>query len=90
MEDSQFDGDHYKLPRLNMRNWNTEFKEALKEYALKKGEPGEEINTGEAFEINEAEDFDELNEEGERLYHDNDRGYKRWERDNKRYREYKR
>ena len=58
------------------------------EFSLKKGEPGEEINTGKAVKIRMADDFDELDDDGERMYADNDRGYKRWERDNKRYREY--
>jgi hypothetical protein len=88
MEDNKFDADQFKLLRLNMRNWNTEFKEAFKEFSLKKGEPGEEINTGKAVKIRMADDFDELDDDGERMYADNDRGYKRWERDNKRYREY--
>jgi len=87
--DNKFDADHYRLPRLTMRNWRTEFKESFKEYALKKGEAGEEINTGDRLDLLNA-DFDDVNEEEERIYPDTDRGYKRWERDQKRLRDYKR
>jgi len=91
MEDereNKYDADHYRLPRLNMRNWRTEFKEAFKEYALKKGEAGEEINTGERIDLLIAS-FNDVNEEEERIYPDTDRGYRQWERDDKRLKEYR-
>jgi hypothetical protein len=56
---------------------------------LTKFDAGEEINTGERLELLNA-DFDDLDDNGERVYPDTDRGYKRWEREQKRYREYKR
>jgi hypothetical protein len=34
-EDNRLDAEHYRLPRLTMRNWTLEFKESFKEYALK-------------------------------------------------------
>jgi hypothetical protein len=58
-EDNRLDAEHYRLPRLTMRNWTLEFKESFKEYALKKGEPGEVLITGMPIDNLVNHDFDE-------------------------------
>jgi hypothetical protein len=88
VDDTRMDAEHNKLPRLTIRNWTLEFKEAFKEYALKKVEPGDEINTSVPVDDLVNVDFDDLNED-ERFYPDADRGYKRYQRDLKRYKVYK-
>jgi hypothetical protein len=59
-----------------MRNWNSEFKQAFKNYALTKGEAGEMIVTGVEVIIDRP-DFNGIN--------NSDIGYKRYEKDEKRF-----
>jgi hypothetical protein len=70
--------------KLTMRNWNSEFKQAFKNYALTKGEAGEMIVTGVELILQRPNLLD-VNANGERIYRNNEVGYKRFEREEKRY-----
>jgi hypothetical protein len=72
------------LPRLSRSNWNTEFRDAFKEYALTCGEAGEIIITGIDVPL-ERPRRNARNADGDLIFPDDDRGDKAFERVEKRF-----
>ena len=67
--------DSRLLPRLSRSNWNTEFRDAFKEYALTCGEAGEIIITGIDVPLVRPR-RDARNVDGDLIFPDYDRGDK--------------
>jgi len=76
--------DSRLLPRLSRSNWNTEFRDAFKEYALTCGEAGEIIITGIDVPL-ERPRRNARNADGDPIFPDDDRGDKAFERVEKRF-----